>query len=326
MMTTVPTPTLQILPRRTPTLPTLAVSPPIVSPPILATPVVATPIVPTLIVPTLTARPAGLATLAAGVARAARVPRTCVPLCAALAFALFATQATIAQSQSPVAQPTAAQSTVAQLAGAQPAVAQPAVAQPAAAGPAAAQPGTTKPDAAQPGAAQSSGAQSSGAQSSGATAGEAGVRHTPNTLKLAAGQAGPPATLRDAAWLAGAWAGQGLGGVSEEHWTAPAGGAMLGMYRIIHEGKATFYELLTLTEEKGSLVMKLKHFNPDMTGWEEKADMTRFPLVKITKDQLFFNGLTFTRVDEDRMTIHLALRGKDGTVREEIFTHTRMAR
>lgn len=264
-------------------------------------------------VPTVTARLAARATTAAGLARAARIAltrarrmrdpragvsrrrlsRTGVSLCVALTFTLFA------------ARPAAAQ----------PAAAPPTAAQPGATVPAAAQPGT-KPDAAQPGS----------AQSSGTPAGEAGVRHTANTLKLAAGQAGPPATLRDAAWLAGAWAGQGLGGVSEEHWTAPAGGAMLGMYRIIHEGKATFYELLTLTEEKGSLVMKLKHFNPDMTGWEEKADMTRFPLVKITKDQLFFNGLTFTRVDEDRMTIHLALRGKDGTVREEIFTHTRMAR
>lgn len=278
---------------------------------------------PTTPVPTVTARLAARATTAAGLARAARIaltrarrlrdPRTGVSrrrlsragvsLCVSLTFALFA------------ARPAAAQPAAAQPAAAPPTAAQPGATVPAAAQPGAAQPGT-KPDAAQPGT----------APSSGATAGEAGVRHTANTLKLAAGQAGPPATLQEAAWLAGAWSGQGLGGVSEEHWTAPAGGAMLGMYRIIHEGKATFYELLTLTEEKGSLVMKLKHFNPDMTGWEEKADMTRFPLVKITKDQLFFNGLTFTRVDEDRMTIHLALRGKDGTVREEIFTHTRMAR
>lgn len=153
-----------------------------------------------------------------------------------------------------------------------------------------------------------------------------GARHTPNTLKLAEGQVGQPATLRDVAWLAGAWIGEGLGGVSEEHWTAPAGGAMLGMYRVIRDEKPMLYELLTITEDKGSLVLKLKHFNADLTGWEDKEGMTTFPLVRVTTNQAFFSGLTFTRVDETHSTIHLAMRGKDGVLREELFTHTRAAR
>ena len=67
-------------------------------------------------------------------------------------------------------------------------------------------------------------------------------------------------------WLIGHWKGTGLGGVSEEIWAEPAGGVMMGMYRLILNGKPSFYEFIHLAEENGSLVMKLKHFNPDLTG------------------------------------------------------------
>jgi hypothetical protein len=77
------------------------------------------------------------------------------------------------------------------------------------------------------------------------------------------------ATLSDFAWLAGHWTGPGLAGAAEETWTGPAGGSMLGMYRLVREGKVVFYEILTLTEKDGSVVLRLKHFNPDLTGWEE---------------------------------------------------------
>ena len=146
---------------------------------------------------------------------------------------------------------------------------------------------------------------------------------TPNTVKAPEGP-GPTATLGDMRWLVGHWKGTGLGGVSEEMWSEPAGGAMMGMYRLITKDAVTFYEFLTLVEEQGSLALKLKHFNPDLTGWEEKDRFVTFRLAKLTATEAWFGGLTFRRLGDDRLEIFLALRGRDGGVREETFVMERV--
>lgn len=147
---------------------------------------------------------------------------------------------------------------------------------------------------------------------------------TANTLQLSAGQTSPPATLRDMAWYAGHWKGSGLGGVNEEIWSAPNGGAMLGMYRLLRDGKPVVYELLTLTERNGSLLLRLKHFGPDLKGWEERDESMEFPLVAIRDQRIFFEGLTFERNGDQEVRIYLAVRGgPQGAVREETFRYVR---
>jgi len=150
------------------------------------------------------------------------------------------------------------------------------------------------------------------------TAQGTGERETTNTLRASAGAAGPPATLDQMKWLVGHWKGTGLGGVSEEMWSEPAGGVMMGMYRLVINGRPSFYEFIHLAEENGSLVMKLKHFNADLTAWEEKERFVTFRLVKIGANEAHFDGLTFRR-SVDRLQIFLALRDKAGAVREEAF-------
>lgn len=147
---------------------------------------------------------------------------------------------------------------------------------------------------------------------------------TPNTLTASPEVRSPRASLEDMAWFAGQWSGTGLGGVTDESWSAPAAGAMMGMFRLLKNGKVVFYEFLTLVEHEGSLVLKLKHFNADLTGWEEKADFVTFRLLKITPAEAFFDGLTFRRVGADRLEIFLALRNRaDGALREERFEMVR---
>jgi hypothetical protein len=145
-----------------------------------------------------------------------------------------------------------------------------------------------------------------------------GERETANTLRAPAGAAGPPATLEAMKWLAGHWKGTGLGGVSEEMWSEPAGGVMMGMYRLVISGKPSFYEFIHLAEENGSLVMKLKHFNADLTAWEEKERFVTFRLVKLDPDAAYFDGLTMRR-SVNQLQIFLALRDREGKVREEEF-------
>lgn len=147
---------------------------------------------------------------------------------------------------------------------------------------------------------------------------------TSNTVRLAEAAPRPPATIASVAWLSGRWQGEGLGGAAEETWSEPAGGSMVGYFRLVRDDKPVFYEIMTLLEVEGSLELRLKHVNPDMTGWEEKADFVTFKLAKLEPDAAYFSGLTFRRVQPDRLEIYLALRNRaDGSVREEKFSLSR---
>lgn len=148
---------------------------------------------------------------------------------------------------------------------------------------------------------------------------------TEHTLKLAAGQKSPPATIKEMAWFAGHWTGDGLGGVSEEIWSKPRDGVMLGMYRHHKDGKPVFYELLTLLETQGSLMLRLKHFHANLVGWEEKDKSIEFPLVAIKDGVIHFEGMAFKPAGKDAVTIYLAIHNrKDGSVREETFRYQRI--
>lgn len=102
------------------------------------------------------------------------------------------------------------------------------------------------------------------------------VKATNNTLKLAEGQSSEAATIADVAQLSGNWTGTGLGGVSEEIWSKPAAGVMMGMYRLIREDKPAFYEMLWLAEENGTLILRLKHFHANLVGLGRKGQDRRF--------------------------------------------------
>ena len=148
---------------------------------------------------------------------------------------------------------------------------------------------------------------------------------TTNTLRLGPGEKSPPATIADMAFLVGHWTGTGLGGHFEEVWTAPKKGVMLGMYRGLKDDAPVFYELLTLSEVNGSLEFRLKHFNPDMKGWEEQDQTVAMPFVARRDGVLHFDGMAFKPTGADAITVYLAIENKkDGTTREATFTFTRL--
>jgi hypothetical protein len=110
----------------------------------------------------------------------------------------------------------------------------------------------------------------------------------------------------------------------DEVWSDPAGGAMVGYFRLVRNGKPIFYEIMTLMESEGSVEIRLKHVNPDMTGWEEKDGFVTFRLVKHDATAAYFSGLTFRRISDSEMVAYIALRNRsDGTVREEKLVYRR---
>ncbi|RED17408.1 DUF6265 family protein [Parasphingopyxis lamellibrachiae] len=137
--------------------------------------------------------------------------------------------------------------------------------------------------------------------------------------------ASPPATLDQVAWLAGSWRGTGLGGESHESWLPPVHGQMAGIFHQGSDSQLQFYEILQMVERDGSLVLRLKHFNGDLSGWEDNGaeSALEFPLVAIENDTAYFSGLTYERIGDDQLLVHLRLRS-NGETRIETFDFTRI--
>jgi hypothetical protein len=132
------------------------------------------------------------------------------------------------------------------------------------------------------------------------------------------------ATIEDAAWLTGRWTGTGLGGQLEEVWSAPAGGQMVGHFRLLRDGKPVFYEFILLDVAEGGVRMRLKHFNPDHTAWEDKETWTTFTPVSASREKLVFSALTIERSGPDALTMTLKLR-RNGNVVDEVLKFQRAA-
>ena len=157
----------------------------------------------------------------------------------------------------------------------------------------------------------------------GATAAYPQSRKTDNVYQLDDPENQAPASISQMAWLAGSWAGEGLGGDVEEMWSAPSGGTMIGSFKLVQGDEPSIYEIELMVEVGGSLEWRVKHFNPDFSAWEEKADFVSFPLVKIEEEAAYFDGLTVMKDGEDGLKVFLII-GHEGEIREETLSFRRV--
>jgi len=113
-----------------------------------------------------------------------------------------------------------------------------------------------------------------------------------------------------ASWLAGNWKGEGFGGIADEIWAQPAGGTMMGMFRLVKDGKVSFSEFEQLIEQDNGLVFRVKHFTGAFVGWEEKDKSIDFKLLSATQNEIHFDGLTLIKVDDRTCKHVIRLRDK----------------
>ena len=134
----------------------------------------------------------------------------------------------------------------------------------------------------------------------------------------------PPSSVADLAWIAGQWQGQKGGDQLDEHWSAPGGGTMMGMFRWIKGGKILVYELLVIEDSDDRArgpVLTFRHFSAGLIGWEEKDAPLRCPLAGGGPGEAAFaceggsTRLTFRRAGENGLTVLLERQqdGKAGT-------------
>ena len=123
--------------------------------------------------------------------------------------------------------------------------------------------------------------------------------------------------------LEGSWTGEGLGGQFDELWMPPRDQQMHGVFRLERDGKLVFTEYMSIMKDSIGYSMKIKHYSPDFSGWEEKDDHVDFRFIKKEGDWIYFSGLTIHRKGEQHLDIYVAFKQEDGSHKEELFTYTK---
>ncbi len=98
------------------------------------------------------------------------------------------------------------------------------------------------------------------------------------------------ASIADVAWIAGEWVKQNDKDRLEETWSVPRGDSMIGMFGWLKDGKVWIYELLTIREERGMLVLRFPHCGNDMSSWESKSEPLTYQLVSFSDNEVVFEN------------------------------------
>ncbi len=81
--------------------------------------------------------------------------------------------------------------------------------------------------------------------------------------------AGPAAKVSDLAWMTGHYKGNTGNGTLEERWAIPEAGSIAALVRSTADGATNMIELISIEEEGGSLMLRLKQWDP---GMKPRAD------------------------------------------------------
>lgn len=100
-------------------------------------------------------------------------------------------------------------------------------------------------------------------------------------LTFSAGRAEDQLSLKDLAWLSGCWEDQRSGRSRDETWTKASGGTMLGVGRMVREGKTLEFEFMRLHEEPDGI-----YYTAKPSGQAEAS----FKLVSLKNDTAIFEN------------------------------------
>src|SRR6266478_7506566 len=100
------------------------------------------------------------------------------------------------------------------------------------------------------------------------------------TLSISAQTTKP--SLDQLSFMTGCWAFQSSDSETEEYWTKPAGGAMLGLSRTVKAGRTIFTEYTQIREQNGALSMFVQ------LGLAKSQ--TEFRLTKLSANEAVFTS------------------------------------
>ena len=137
------------------------------------------------------------------------------------------------------------------------------------------------------------------------------------------------ARITDVAWIAGEWAKEDDTNRLEESWSVPRGDSMIGMFRWIKDGKVWIYELLTIREERETLVLRFRHFGNDMSSWEPKNEPLTYRLASFSDNEVVFENpssdshrrYSFYRPDLNTLVVRVGAVREGKTSSSEFVYH-----
>lgn len=112
-------------------------------------------------------------------------------------------------------------------------------------------------------------------------------------LALVAGSAfaaGPAAKVADLAWMTGTWSTAMGPNTLEENWTKPANGNIASMVRMSGPNGVSMWEVITIEEKEGSLVMAIQQWD---AGFKPRSpEAQKMELTEIGNKSVKFKALT----------------------------------
>jgi len=134
-------------------------------------------------------------------------------------------------------------------------------------------------------------------------------------LTTSAFAAGPPASIEDLNWMTGNWAGQLGPNQLEENWIKVEGSSIAAMVRMTGNDATSMFEMITIEEADGSLVLNIQQFDPGFVA-RTPAPQT-MELSEITENSVHFvavseggmASLGYSNPDPESFIIHVGQGG-----------------
>lgn len=102
--------------------------------------------------------------------------------------------------------------------------------------------------------------------------------------------AGPPAKVSDLAWMTGTWSVALGPNTLEENWTTPTNGNIASMVRMSGANGVSMWEVITIEEKDGSLVMAIQQWD---AGFKPRSpEAQKMELVEIGDKKVKFKAVT----------------------------------
>jgi len=118
---------------------------------------------------------------------------------------------------------------------------------------------------------------------------------TATLLTLSTGTlAQPAASIDQLDWMTGNWAGQLGPNQLEENWIATEGGSIAAMVRMTGNDATSMFEMITIEEMGGTLVLHIQQFDP---GFEPRTESAQEMILEEITD----NSVRFRAVSEGGM-------------------------
>jgi hypothetical protein len=135
----------------------------------------------------------------------------------------------------------------------------------------------------------------------------AGLLSITSSLAFAAG---PAATIDQLAWMTGNYAGNLGPNTLEENWVLPEAGSIAAVVRMTGPGGTSMFEMITIEEVDGSLVLHLQQFDP---GFKPRTpEPLKMELAMIMDNHVHFNNVADTgmrslgySLNGDTFTVHI---------------------